>query len=49
MSGPAFEIPEETQEFEVFKNPRGTVSCQGKLSYRGPIAPRSGGFTAHQA
>ena len=38
------EIPEELQEFEVFKNPRGTVSCQGKLSYRGPIAPRSGGL-----
>ncbi len=38
------EIPEELQEFEVFENPRGTVSCQGKLSYRGPIAPRSGGL-----
>ena len=38
------EIPEETQVFEVFENPRGTVSCQGKLSYRGPIAPRSGGL-----
>ena len=38
------EIPEELQEFELFPNPRGTVSCQGKLSYRGPIAPRSGGL-----
>ena len=38
------ELPEELQEFEVFGNPRGTVSCQGKLSYRGPIAPRSGGL-----
>ncbi len=36
------EIPEGLQEFETFQNPRGTVSCQGKLSYRGPIAPRSG-------
>lgn len=36
------EIPEGLQEFETFRNPRGTVSCQGKLSYRGPIAPRSG-------
>ncbi len=35
------EIPEELQQFEIFENPRGTVSCQGKLSYRGPIAPRS--------
>ena len=38
------EIPEALQEFEIFENPRGTVSCQGKLSYRGPIAPRSGGL-----
>ena len=29
------ELPEELQEFERFPNPRGTVSCQGKLSYRG--------------
>lgn len=36
------EIPEELLEFETFQNPRGTVSCQGKLGYRGPIAPRSG-------
>ena len=36
------EIPEQLQEFELFQNPRGTVSCQGKLSYRGPIAPRAG-------
>ena len=38
------EIPQALQEFQVFTNPRGTVSCQGKLSYRGPIAPRSGGL-----
>ena len=38
------EIPGELQEFDIFENPRGTVSCQGKLSYRGPIAPRSGGL-----
>ena len=42
--GTGIEIPEELQEFEIFENPRGTVSCQGKLSYRGPIAPRSGGL-----
>ena len=35
------EIPVERQEFEIFENPRGSVSCQGKLSYRGPIAPRT--------
>ena len=38
------ELPEERQEFDIFENPRGSVSCQGKLSYRGPIAPRSGGL-----
>lgn len=38
------EIPQELREFSLFTNPRGTVSCQGKLSYRGPIAPRSGGL-----
>ncbi len=38
------ELPEDQQEFDIFENPRGTVSCQGKLSYRGPIAPRSGGL-----
>ena len=36
------EIPQELRGFQLFTNPRGTVSCQGKLSYRGPIAPRSG-------
>ena len=38
------EIPDELQDFEIFANPRGTVSCQGKLGYRGPISPRSGGL-----
>ena len=38
------EIPEMLQEFEIFKNPRGTASSQGKLSYRGPISPRAGGL-----
>lgn len=42
--GTGIEIPAELQDFELFENPRGTVSCQGKLSYRGPIAPRSGGL-----
>ena len=38
------EIPSELQEFEIFENPRATVSCQGKISYRGPISPRAGGL-----
>ena len=38
------ELPEELQEIDIYENPRNTVSCQCKLSYRGPIAPRSGGL-----
>ncbi len=38
------ELPTELQDFDVYQNPRGNLSCQGKLSYRGPLAPRSGGL-----
>lgn len=38
------EMPAEQQEFDIYKNPRGNISCQGKLGYRGPISPRSGGW-----
>jgi predicted nucleotidyltransferase component of viral defense system len=31
------EIPAEQQEFEIRLNPRGKLSCQGKISYKGPI------------
>ncbi|WP_157532822.1 nucleotidyl transferase AbiEii/AbiGii toxin family protein [Hyphomonas polymorpha] len=34
------EIPAEKQAFDIYTNPRGSTSCQGKISYRGPIAPR---------
>ncbi|MER8401219.1 nucleotidyl transferase AbiEii/AbiGii toxin family protein [Mesorhizobium sp. M0306] len=33
------EMPTEGQSFDLFKNPRGNVSCQGKLSYKGPVSP----------
>ncbi len=33
------EIPADQQEFEVYRNPRGKLSCQGKISYKGPISP----------
>jgi predicted nucleotidyltransferase component of viral defense system len=33
------EIPADQQEFEIYKNPRGKLSCQGKISYRGPVSP----------
>ena len=35
------ELPAEAQSFEIFPNPRGNLSCQGKIPYRGPIAPQS--------
>lgn len=33
------EIPADQQEFEIFQNPRGKISCQGKISYKGPVSP----------
>ena len=33
------EMPADGQSFEMLSNPRGKLSCQGKLSYRGPISP----------
>ncbi|MDR2875319.1 MAG: nucleotidyl transferase AbiEii/AbiGii toxin family protein [Methylobacillus sp.] len=33
------EIPGKLQSFDIYTNPRGTVSCQGKISYRGPVSP----------
>ncbi|MEZ5895382.1 MAG: nucleotidyl transferase AbiEii/AbiGii toxin family protein [Parvularculaceae bacterium] len=34
------EIPAHLQAFDIYTNPRGTISCQGKISYRGPVSPR---------
>ena len=38
------EVPADRQQFEIFTNPRGTISCQGKLSYCGPVSSRVGGL-----
>jgi len=38
------EMPVDKQDFDIFVNPRGSLSCQGKLSYAGPISPRTGGW-----
>jgi predicted nucleotidyltransferase component of viral defense system len=35
------EFPADLQRFDIFTNPRGSISCQGKLAYRGPVSPRS--------
>jgi len=34
------EIPAEMIRFDAYENPRGMVSVQGKLAYRGPLQPR---------
>lgn len=34
------ELPREGLDFEIYTNPRGVISAQGKIGYRGPIAPR---------
>ena len=31
------QLPLETRKFEVFTNPRGSQSAQGRLGYRGPL------------
>ncbi len=36
------EIPTKLLSFEIFTNPRGSESCQGKVGYRGPISPSQG-------
>ena len=36
------EIPADKQEFEIYQNPRGQVSCQGKISYKGPVSSTHG-------
>jgi predicted nucleotidyltransferase component of viral defense system len=34
------ECPTDKQKFDIYQNPRGTISCQGKISYRGPVSSR---------
>ena len=32
------EIPADKQEFNIYKNPQGHTSCQGKIRYKGPVS-----------
>jgi predicted nucleotidyltransferase component of viral defense system len=34
------ELPPDVQKFEIYENPRGQLSCQGRIGYRGPVSPR---------
>lgn len=36
-------IPPDQLSFDIYQNPRGQPSCQGKIAYRGPISPPTGG------
>ncbi len=37
-------IPPDQLEFDIYTNLRGRLSCQGKVAYRGPVSPTSGGW-----
>jgi predicted nucleotidyltransferase component of viral defense system len=37
-------IPAGQLEFNIYENPRGRLNCQGKIAYRGPVSPNSGGW-----
>ncbi|PJC51091.1 MAG: nucleotidyl transferase AbiEii/AbiGii toxin family protein, partial [Nitrosopumilales archaeon CG_4_9_14_0_2_um_filter_34_16] len=35
------EIPVDRMIFDIYENPRGILSCQGRLFYKGPLTPQS--------
>lgn len=35
-------VPADQLAFDIYTNPRGRRSCQGKIGYRGPVSPTSG-------
>jgi hypothetical protein len=37
-------IPSDQLEFDIYDNARGRPNCQGKIAYRGPVSPTSGGL-----
>ena len=39
-------LPQNQLSFDIYQNPRGRLSCQGKVGYRGPVspAPSAGGM-----
>lgn len=34
-------MPADQLSFDIYANPRGRLSCQGKIGYRGPVSPTS--------
>lgn len=37
-------IPADQLEFDIYENPRSRLNCEGKIAYRGPVSPTSGGW-----
>ena len=37
-------MPADQIGIDIFTNPRGRVSCQGRIGYRGPVSPTGGGW-----
>ena len=35
------ELPVDAQRFDIHRNPRGHLSCQARIPYRGPVSPPS--------
>lgn len=38
------ELPPDSHGFDIYRSPGGAWNCQGKVGYRGPLAPRAGGL-----
>lgn len=36
------ELPKDSQSFDIYKNPRDNLSCEGRLGYRGPAGRQRG-------
>ena len=37
-------MPADQLSFDIYRNPRGRLSCQGRIGYRGPVSPTTGGW-----
>lgn len=42
LEASGMEFPKESIKFEIFQNPRGSLSIQGGIKYRGPVRPNVG-------
>jgi predicted nucleotidyltransferase component of viral defense system len=42
LEASGMEFPKASIQFEIFQNPRGSISIQGGIKYRGPVRPQVG-------